>query len=42
MCRSQHRHNEVALQQKLLSSGQEVWQLPRDLTWKDVSRVLLR
>ena len=42
ICRSRHREDEVALQQGLLGSGQTVWHLPGDLTWDNVSRVLLR
>ncbi len=42
MCRSSPHKNEVALFRSHLSNGQEVWQLPGDLTWEDVSRVLLR
>ncbi len=42
MCRSSPRKNEVALLRSLLSNGQEIWQLPGELSWDEISRVLLR
>ena len=42
MCRSSPRKSEVALLRSLLSNGQEIWQLPGELSWDEISRVLLR
>lgn len=39
LCR---QHHEAALQHILSDDGQKAWQLPEGLTWKRVSRVLLR
>ena len=41
-CRRQHVLSKVSEQQRSLSGGQEVWQLPGGLSWNDTSRVVLR